>query len=646
MTVTVTDGRTTIDEADSTTGWSSPTASETISLNTSDPDPVEASGCLGMTVSSQTSDIVHTVPSTNLSNTLVYVWVLAHGADIDTLVNGGLAIVLGDGTDLIGYHLAGSDIAAFRYPIGPTEWQCLVLDTNTLPSDFTVHAGVEANLTLTAITRIGAHFKTLSAAKGSLDNCFIDVVRYGTQGLTVTAGTSGDPGTFLDIAEADRSTGNQRAYGIIREIGASLYGVQGSITFGDTSGTASNYFYDTDVYVQFEDRSLTPGRFGFAIKANSTGDNHFQLGDPLGAAGGKNGCVLFAPPGTGPFFTANDGDIDNFFLYDTSMYGFTGGIVLSFNATTAPDHEIFGCFFSGNGQITVGRTQFKNNRIVKAILPNTEAGAILWPPSDADCEGHAFEIGDEGHAIRFGGIVSGTSIEFRDITFEGYTNIVAGNENGAFNTETDVNSVTDEITVTLGGVTGDSFFLNDDGGSETIGLTEGTQYFGRNQGPARWSFHPTKADAEADTNTINLTASGVGNGEDQHIYPGNACVVNESGGNVEIHVQGGDVPSIRNIGAATTTVFHDVIVNFTGLITGSEVRVYEAGTNTEIDGIEATAGSTFSFTGQVDQSVDYVILGPVTGATRYVPIRVESISFAVETTIVVSQQIDRNFSNP
>ena len=133
MAVTVTDNRTTEDEADATTGWSSPGASESITLFTSDPAPVEDSGCLGIAVSTETSDILHTITSVNLSDALIYVWVLANGS-MDTTANGGIQLIIGDGTNTIGYDIAGSDVAAFRHSTGPVGWQCLIIDTSLLPA--------------------------------------------------------------------------------------------------------------------------------------------------------------------------------------------------------------------------------------------------------------------------------------------------------------------------------------------------------------------------------------------------------------------------------------------------------------------------------------------------------------------------------
>lgn len=125
-------------------------------------------------------------------------------------------------------------------------------------------------------------------------------------------------------------------------------------------------------------------------------------------------------------------------------------------------------------------------------------------------------------------------------------------------------------------------------------------------------------------------------------------------GTVTINVVGGASGSgaggaftTRVSGGGTIVVNNNKSVTFTNLIVGSEVRVYLAGTSTEVDGVESTVGTTFAFTIGSGVAVDYVILGPIgPGNLAYVPIRVENISFAADATIVVPQQINRNFRDP
>ena len=237
MAVVVTDQRGILNEADAATGW---TGTATVQSLTS-PTPVEAAGQLGMAVGTTTDDAYLAITSDDWSagGTLA-VWIQANGT-MDTLVNGGVMIVVGDGTNRIGYHVGGSDQSGFRHEVGPVAWVCYLLDLANKPANFTAFAGSEASLDETAITQIGVAFKTLSKALGGSANCFWDIIRFADpgEGITVTGGTSGVPGKLLDVSVADRDIADQKAFGILRALGAGVFGCQGNLIIGDTSATDS-----------------------------------------------------------------------------------------------------------------------------------------------------------------------------------------------------------------------------------------------------------------------------------------------------------------------------------------------------------------------------------------------------------------------
>jgi hypothetical protein len=90
-----------------------------------------------------------------------------------------------------------------------------------------------------------------------------------------------------------------------------------------------------------------------------------------------------------------------------------------------------------------------------------------------------------------------------------------------------------------------------------------------------------------------------------------------------------------------------VTLTFTGLRDNTEIRIYTAGTTTELAGIEnATAGSpdarTFAAAIAGGTSVDYVIHN-----IDYESIRVESFTWpSTNQSLPVAQRFDRNFNNP
>lgn len=376
MAVTVTDNRTIFNEADATTGWSG-----TPSLFTTDPAPVEATGCLGFIVSTATVDAYFTGTAVNLTNKLVYAWTLPRGA-MDTVTNGGISIVLGDGTNRVAFHLAGSDLASFRHDDGPVFWQCHVLDTSNLPAARTVRAGTFAALNFAAITQIGVTFKTLAKALANLPNCFADIVRYGDPTLNsgamlnIIGGTSVAPGKFSEIAAADRTTTNQQAFGVVRQLGSSAFGLQGALRFGNATGTASSWFQESNITVLFESRGLATSRYGIYLADNGVGTTTWRLGTKVGtgsSATGSNGCSFICPSGVGAVFdAATDTDVTDVFIYGSTFSGFNNG----FKMRTGQEFigsRLVGCGTFETGGATIVNSEISSSTATAALVVNSVA---------------------------------------------------------------------------------------------------------------------------------------------------------------------------------------------------------------------------------------------------------------------------------
>ena len=99
-----------------------------------------------------------------------------------------------------------------------------------------------------------------------------------------------------------------------------------------------------------------------------------------------------------------------------------------------------------------------------------------------------------------------------------------------FNTETDVNGTTERITYTDHSLhTGQAVTYHNDGGTENIGLVNGTVYYVRADDASgdrnTFELYDTEVNAEGSPSTvgrIDLTASGVGNGETHRIAADNS----------------------------------------------------------------------------------------------------------------------------
>ena len=82
-------------------------------------------------------------------------------------------------------------------------------------------------------------------------------------------------------------------------------------------------------------------------------------------------------------------------------------------------------------------------------------------------------------------------------------------------------------------------------------------------------------------------------------------------------------------------------LTFTGLQANSEVRIYAAGTQTELDGTE-NSGTSFAYNHNGSGSIDYVIF-----SLDYRPIRVTSFALSpAASSIPIQQVFDRNYENP
>lgn len=429
MAVVVIDNRFLVDEADATTGW---TTSDNFNVYTTGPNPKELTGNLGFATSQSEEFAYHTIASTNLSSTLIYIWTLVLGTE-QTVANGGRQIYLGDGTNARGYYVGGSDSAGFRHDSGEVNWQCYILDTANLPASFTQHAGAAAP-SLTAITQIGVGYVVDSKALGGGDNTYVDIPFWGNDGLSVVGGTTGDRGTFAEIAAIDarntnyggtpesagaRSSGTAgSSYGIIRELTSGVYGLSGSLTFGDAAEAADCYFDDDGVVVVFEAR-ITSAYWYFDAEGTSGQTNVFNL---------SNSTIKSA----GPTITADfsGGNIDTLTFDTVSFVDFIGAVTFS-NSADATGHSVTNCTFSNCGQIDPGDVTFQDNII--SDYAGTLGAVLLDADGTSNWSGLSFTSDGDGHAIYIAPGATGT-YTFTDFTYNGYagtsTNAAVYNNSG------------------------------------------------------------------------------------------------------------------------------------------------------------------------------------------------------------------------
>lgn len=125
---------------------------------------------------------------------------------------------------------------------------------------------------------------------------------------------------------------------------------------------------------------------------------------------------------------------------------------------------------------------------------------------------------------------------------------------------------------------------------------------------------------------------------------GDRALYNNQGGAVTINVSGGgEVMSVRNGTGASTNVVATVNFSLTGLVDGTEVRIYRVSDDVELYGEENSSGGTVTY--QYNYTSDtpvYIHIHHV----QYVPIRLELSLTADDASVPVQQRFDRAYSNP
>jgi hypothetical protein len=316
MTTTISDQRTILTECDAndwTTGIDG--------VNT-DVAAAEATACLGMVVSTETQEAYETITSDDWSAGGTFsLWARAYGA-MDNTTNGGIQMVVGDGTDRDGWHVGGSDVTGFRHFDGPVEWANFVLDPLSLPANSTNYAGTAGQVTFSTVTQVGVSFKTLAKSVGGSQNCQVDILRWADIGIGVTfrgGTTSGAAGNMAEGATEDRSTLTQRAHGVVHELAAGVYGIQGNVILGDSGNTSDQYWTESNVTYAWEDRGLSDvNYYRLLLVGNSTATNcNFSF----------TACSFTCPSGAYLRFDGNGADIDVCTITNSTFSGVNVGIV-------------------------------------------------------------------------------------------------------------------------------------------------------------------------------------------------------------------------------------------------------------------------------------------------------------------------------
>lgn len=232
-----------------------------------------------------TGDSAGATFSLNFSDQTVYIAIKDNGYDLSSAA--GACIVLGDGTDRIGYTAGGSDALGMPYQkvfnIFKVDGSDAAANPGTADVDHHVFAGTEAGLGFTTITTVGYGGIHNAKAQGNVPNVYISGIYHianstgATTGYaaTVSGGTVGTPETMTDLVGDDETVG---AGLFSNPIGSQFY-IFSPTEWGD-AGTGSSYFSGTDETWLFVGdngggRAVGATHFPMRLVGNGTGTNSF-----------------------------------------------------------------------------------------------------------------------------------------------------------------------------------------------------------------------------------------------------------------------------------------------------------------------------------------------------------------------------------
>lgn len=413
MAVTITDLRTVYTDGDS---WDANWSTGALDNSTY----AEASGSIATDYSIASGDIYYQHPggSIDLTNSLLYVYSSCNAIQL-SWTTGPHCVFLGDGTDQLSLHMAGGDRDNFKHSDGPVSFQSFLIDGSQLQAkknagEYSVIAG-DTTLDISAVTQIGGYYITQSKALGGGDNCWIDTIKYGNSGIRIAGGTTGDRGTFLEIATDDRSTADGKAYGIFREFSSGIFGCQGTLTFGNTAG--ASWFDDSNVTVVFEGDYIGDTKFYFKVVGDTgAGDstNFFLNNVSITTSGPKVTCDF-----------SSDG-INQLSITNCSFNSLQNSITFAGDS----GHTVTNNTFNLCGMVDPGLVNFSNNTISNTTDAN---GGLLIDSTGTDKMSNLTFISDgTGHAIY---ITESGTYTFTNFTYTGYgggdtTNSVVYNNSG------------------------------------------------------------------------------------------------------------------------------------------------------------------------------------------------------------------------
>lgn len=369
--------------------------------------------------------------------------------------NLGAQIVLGDGVqatpgDVIGYNVAGNDVAGFpylfRYTTIKLDVSVIVAVPGSNDVDYYQYFGTEAGLNHAIIRQIGYGSFSVEKAVSTGKNAWIDGIYYiansisSTTGYAVSieGGTSGTPETMVDVAADDVAVG----MGLFNNPKGSEYGFFGPTEWGN-DGAADSYFDDADGQWFFIGDNngghiVASPHFPFRMVGNSTSVNSFVATR-----------ITIVNTGVRAEFDWTNADMD-IIKWDTCTFVDLG--VISCPVQDAGNKFANNCVFINCAQMDWSSMDMDGNTVIGST---NVLGTILWDENtdESNQDNITFTSTGTGHAIHVFPVGAGPfTFNIDGYSVSGYETL---DDTGTGNTVFLIDSALDaDITINVSNGTG------------------------------------------------------------------------------------------------------------------------------------------------------------------------------------------------
>ncbi len=150
--------------------------------------------------------------------------------------------------------------------------------------------------------------------------------------------------------------------------------------------------------------------------------------------------------------------------------------------------------------------------------------------------------------------------------------------------------------------------------------------------------HVIRITTQGEYNLVGNTFTSFGANESN-----SAAILNDSSGAVILNISGGgNTPTIKNGASANTTVNNNIVLTLTGLITGSDIEILNAGTITERVNVQENVGTIYEYQFAATDAGVSVDIGIFKAG--YIPKYVRAYTLpASDGSLPISQTIDRDY---